>query len=172
MTVHLKTVASEVNTAGAATSAKLEFISQEQLISGLSRTPIEDHVIWTGVHYEGREASFRARVLSLVTEPWAPVAVRVLVTAAARLAGEYGVSPDRVRAAIRMHQGARGAAYILVRRTPAADFIAATAVPTPSVGRPLVEGDLVLSSGDARSTAGRRLFAQFVRGEHGGGVGE
>jgi len=134
-------------------SAMIEFISDEQLTAGLSRTPLDDYVIWSGSPYKGKDASIRTQVLSLVNEPWAPVSLRKLVRDAARLSGQCGLTPDRVRGAIRLHQAADGAAYYLVRRTPDGDFIAVTDIPMPAVGRRLSLGDRVLSRGGARFDA-------------------
>jgi hypothetical protein len=138
-------------------SAMIEHISEEQLASGLSRTPMDDHVVWCGAAYKGKDASIRTQVLSLVSEPWAPVSLRKLVRDAARLSGQCGLSPDRVRGAVRLHQGADGAAYLLVRRTPNGDFVAVTEIPTPAVGRPLCPGDMVLSRAGARFDASTAL---------------
>jgi hypothetical protein len=128
----------------------IEDISDEQLASGIARTPLDDYVIWSGAPYKGKDASIRTQVLSLVNEPWAPVSVRKLVCDAARLSGRSGLAPDRVRGAIRLHQAADGAAYFLVRRTPNGDFVAVTDIPTPAVGRRLSAGDMVLDSAGAR----------------------
>jgi hypothetical protein len=132
----------------------IEYISDEQLASGMSRTPLDEYVIWSGAPYKGKGASIRTQVLSLVNEPWAPVAVRKLVGDAARLSGQCGFTPDQVRGAIRLHQAAEGAAYFLVRRTPNGDFVAVANVPMPVVGRRLSPGDMVLSRAGARFDTG------------------
>lgn len=128
----------------------LERVSEAKLVAGISRTPLDEYVIWIGTHYRGRRMSIRARVLSTIAQSWTPISVRMLVRAAARLAGDQGFSPDRVRAAIRMHQTAEGASYFLVRRTADGDFVAVTDVPMPAAGRPLRAGDRVLGRTGAR----------------------
>jgi hypothetical protein len=71
--------------------------------------------------------------------------MRALLQRAACVAGELGLDPDTVRSAVRMHQSARPAPYLLVRRTFDGDYVAVADVPWPAATpTPLRAGDLVL----------------------------
>lgn len=123
----------------------LERLPEATLHDAIARTPLDQWVIWDGTACRGQANSLRSRALSCVSEVWTPVPLRALLLRAASLSGDQGLNPDTVRSAIRMHQLARPAAYLLVRRTPAGDYLAVTDVPWPSAAPgPLRAGDLVL----------------------------
>lgn len=111
----------------------------------IARTPLDQWVIWDGTPCPGQANSLRSRALSCISEVWTPTPLRVVVQRAATLSGDQGLNPDTVRSAIRMHQAARPAAYLLVRRTLSGDYLAVTDVPWPSAAPgPLRAGDVVL----------------------------
>jgi hypothetical protein len=128
----------------------LKYLSDEVLDEALARTPGDHYVIWNGHPCRAQAGSVRSRALSLVEEIWEPLPLRILLRRAARLSGTSGLDPDTVRSAIRMHQSASPAAYLLVRRAICGDYVAVTDVPYPSSGsRRLSAGDVVLGrSGD------------------------
>lgn len=124
---------------------KLERLTDAALVEAIARTPLDHWVIWTGAPCGAQANSLRSRALSCVTQAWSPVALRALLQQAAAIAGDLGLDPDSVRSAVRMHQTARPAAYLLVRRTLSGDYLAVTDVPWPAVGSgSLRAGDLVL----------------------------
>lgn len=123
----------------------LERLPEATLREAIARTPLDQWVIWDGTACRGQPNSLRSRALSCVSEVWTPALLRVVLQRAATLSGDEGLNPDTVRSAIRMHQTARPAAYLLVRRTPSGDYLAVTDVPWPSTAPgPLRAGDLVL----------------------------
>lgn len=131
-----------------------EAISSRKLEDCIRRTPVDEYVVWTGEGYRGRDdRSVRAHVLALVNEAWRPMQLRDLVIQAARMSGDTGIDPDRVRSAVRMHQSAVGACCFLVRRTPIGDYVAAVDIPTPSTGRRIFSGEVVLRREDANPRA-------------------
>jgi hypothetical protein len=84
--------------------------------------------------------------------------MRALLQRAACIDGELGLDPDTVRNAVRMHQSARPAAYLLVRRTLSGDFMAVTDIPWPSsTTAPLRTGVLIL---DRKGRAFGRIALQ------------
>jgi hypothetical protein len=132
-------------------TAPLKHLPEDALLAALARTPSDLYVLWNGEVCPAQPGSIRSRALGLVTEVWEPLPLRTLLTRAARLSGSSGLDPDTVRSAVRMHQAASHAAYFLVRRTLAGDYLAVTDVPYPSTGRRRLQaGDVVLSRGGAR----------------------
>ena len=124
---------------------RLERVTKTTLDAALARTPLDHFVIWDGSDCGAQANSLRSRALACVTEIWRPLSMRALLQQAACIAGEQGLDPDTVRSAVRMHQAARPAAYLLVRRTLSGDYLAVTDVPWPSsTAAPLRAGDLVL----------------------------
>ena len=127
-------------------AATLKHLPDHALTEALARAPSDQYVIWNGHVCPSRPGSIRSCALSLVEEVWEPVPLRILLTRAARLSGLSGLNPDTVRSAIRMHQNANPAAYFLVRRTAAGDYLAVADVPFPSSGSPRLRvGDVVLA---------------------------
>ena len=123
----------------------LERLPEATLVAAIARTPLDQWVIWDGTPCRGQANSLRSRALSCVGEVWTPVSLRAVLQRCANLAGDQGLNPDTVRNAIRMHQTARPAAYLLVRWTPSGDYVAVTDVPWPAAAAgPLQAGDLVL----------------------------
>lgn len=115
------------------------------MVEAIARTPIDHFVIWDGRACGAQSGSLRSRALSLIEEVWTPVPLRVLIQRAARISDNGGLDPDTVRSAVRLHQSARPAAYLLVRKTISGDYLAVTDVPWPGASnRPLRAGDLVL----------------------------
>jgi len=109
----------------------LELLSDTAVTEAIARIPFDHFVIWDGSRCGAQAGSLRSRALALVEEPWTPIQLRTLVQRAARLAGGAGLDPDTVREAVRMHQTARAAAYYLVRKTLAGDYVAVTDIPWP-----------------------------------------
>jgi hypothetical protein len=124
---------------------ELERLSEAAVTEAIARTPIDHFIIWDGRACGAQTGSLRSRALQLVDEVWTPVALRVLIQRAARISDIGGLDPDTVRSAVRLHQSARPAAYLLVRKTISGDYVAVTDVPWPGASkRPLRSGDLVL----------------------------
>jgi hypothetical protein len=120
-------------------------VTQSALVDALRLTPLEEHVIWCGRAYLGRNASLRATVAALVPEVWKPVAMREIMMRASRIAGDLGIAPERVRRAFKNHQTAAGASHFVVNRTADGHFVAAADIPMPAVGAARLKGELVLS---------------------------
>lgn len=144
---------------------ELERLDDRALAEAIGRTPLDHWVIWDGSTCGGQANSLRSRALGCVKEIWTPVQMRLLLQRAARLAGELGLNPDTVRSAVRMHQSARPAAYLLVRRTLSGDYLAVTDVPWPAANAvPLQAGDLVLDrQGRAFGRAANDSAAKMAR---------
>jgi hypothetical protein len=139
----------------------MDHVSERALTEGVARTPSDHHVIWLGHLAKGRDESACSVTLGLIERPWDPVPLRSLLLRAARLDGSQGIPPDLARAAVRQHQSARPACYLLVRRTIAGDFVTVTDVPWPATaGAPLRTGDLVLAAEKAElpRVVGLRAF--------------
>jgi hypothetical protein len=122
----------------------LEPISERDLIEALSRTPADHHVIWTGESCGAQAGSLRSRALACVQEVGLPVPLRIVLRRAAKLDGDIGLDPLAVRNAVRLHQSARPAVYLLVRRQFSADFVAVADIPFPASGRRIAAGDVVM----------------------------
>ncbi len=106
-------------------------------------------MVWTGHACGGQEGSLRARALACVREVGAPVSLRLLLQRAAAIEPSGGLDPDAVRNAVRMHQTARPAVYLLVKRLPSRDFVAVTDIPWPAgVRAPISAGGLVVDAVD------------------------
>lgn len=135
--------------------ATLKSINDRELTEALARTPADLHVIWNGHQPSMQDGSITSRTLQLVHEVWQPIPLRVLIQRAARLAGASGLDPDAVRNAVRRHQGAGRACYLLVTRLAGGDYVAVTDVPYPSSGsRSLRAGDVVLGKSGERFDGG------------------
>jgi hypothetical protein len=127
-------------------------VTAEALAHGVGATPMDQYLIWDGRRYDSRPGSRCSRALSLITEVGTPVALRELVLRAARIEGDYGFRPEAVRSAVRQHQAAVGACYLLVRRTSSGDYVSVTDVPFPATGhKSFRAGHVILSRGDERS---------------------
>lgn len=123
-----------------------QVIAPAALARGLAAISMDHHVIWDGNGYGARPGSRCSRVLGLIRDVWTPVLLRELVLRATRIEGDAGFPPEAVRDGLRQHQGAKGACYLLVRKTPRGDYVAVTDIPSPaSSGGVLRPGDLVLS---------------------------
>lgn len=110
-------------------------------------------MIWTGDAAGGQGGSLRSRALGLIDEAWRPVALRALLLRAVEIEPGAGLHPDVVRSAVRMHQSARPAVYLLARRVLSGDYLAVTDIPYPAtLGRPLREGALLLARNGRRFT--------------------
>lgn len=144
---------------------ELERISEQALTEAVARAPIDLFVIWTGVDAQGADESFRLRALRCITEVDEPVPLRVLMRRAARIAGEEGMHPDHVRSAVRSHQRARPACYLLCRRVGSGAYVAVTDIPFPALrSRSLRTGDTVVEARVAPLRAvggGLRLATSF-----------
>lgn len=123
----------------------LERLTEAAVTEAIARTPIDHYVIWDGSACAAQKGSLRSRALSLIDEAWTPLPLRVLIQRAARLSETGGLDPDTVRSAVRLHQTAKPAAYLLVRKTVSGDYLAVTDIPWPGpCGQPLRAGDIVL----------------------------
>ena len=129
----------------------LKAISDRELTEALARTPVNYHVIWNGREPSVRNGSVTAQFIRLIREIWEPIPLRILLQRAARISGDTGFDPDAVRDAVRRHQGAARASYLLAARLAQGDYVAVTDVPYPSSGvRRLRAGDVVLGSSGLR----------------------
>ncbi|MFC3070583.1 hypothetical protein [Phenylobacterium soli] len=115
------------------------------MTEAIARIPFDHFVIWDGSRCAAQAGSLRSRALGLVEEPWTPIQLRTLVQRAARLCEGAGLDPDTVREAVRMHQSARAAAYYLVRKTLAGEYLAVTDIPWPVGARgPIRAGSAIM----------------------------
>jgi hypothetical protein len=132
-------------------------ISPAELADGIRRTPLDHFVIWTGDTPQVQPNSRIGRALACIDAPGVPVSLRELVQRAARMEGEYGVTPDAVRNAVRQHQMAQAAVLLLLARRPCGDLVAVTDIPFASGGlRRVRAGDVVVSARDAVRAAAAR----------------
>jgi hypothetical protein len=68
-----------------------------------------------------------------------------LLQRAAGLEPHGGLDPEAVRSAVRTHQSARPAAYLLVRQLTSREFVAVTDIAVPAGGsRPITAGELII----------------------------
>ena len=116
-----------------------EPVPEQELTEAIARTPSDHYVIWTGEPCNGQAGSLRSRALACIVEIGQPVPLRTLMRRAASLDGG-GLNPDAVRSAVRMHQMARPAVYLLVRRLGSGEFVAVADVPF-AAGRRIVAGE-------------------------------
>jgi hypothetical protein len=139
----------------------LKHLPEDKLDQALARAPADHYVIWTGSPCPAQPGSIRSQALGLIVEIWEPVPLRILLRRAARLSGASGLDPDTVRSAVRMHQSASHAAYLLVRRGPSGDYVAVVDVVYPGSGRRrLLAGDIVLSRTGERFDASHIIAAE------------
>lgn len=131
----------------------LEIVSEAELMDAIARIPSDHYVVWTGHECGAQEGSLRSRTLRLVNVSHEPHSLRALALGAARLEGNGGFPPLAVRDAVRLHQTARPAVYLLVRRTVSGDFVAVTDIPYPAQSAPIRAGEVILA---ARSAFGLR----------------
>src|SRR5688572_17460836 len=99
----------------------MEAIGEAKLREALSRVPEDHYVIWTGHSYRALQNSLRSKALARITEVGKPISLKEVIRRAARIDGLTGLDPDTVRSGIRLHQGAKPAAYLLVRRDVSGD---------------------------------------------------
>jgi len=124
---------------------ELERLNAAAVVEAIARTPIDHFVIWDGRACGVQSGSLRSRALSLVHEVWSPVPLRVLIQRAARITDQAGLDPDTVRSAVRLHQTAKPAVYLLVRKAVSGDYLAVADIPWPAASaRPLRAGEVVL----------------------------
>lgn len=144
----------------------LELISFDAVVDEIARTPLDHYVVWDGSNCSAQANSLCSRALSLIFETWSPVPLRALLQRASSISDGMGLNPEAVRRAVRGHQSARPAAYLLVRRTPSGDYVAVADVPWPTAADgPLRAGDVVLDrygrrfgkDGPEECSASRRL---------------
>jgi hypothetical protein len=144
----------------------LESIPERELIEAIARTPSDHYVIWTGESCNGQAGSLRSRALACLNEVGQAVPLRTLMRRAARLDGG-GLNPDAVRNAVRMHQMARPAVYLLVRRLGSGEFVAVAdisfatgAARRINAGEPVMDrqGRLLLPLASPRSRSGSGLL--------------
>jgi hypothetical protein len=123
---------------------KSETIDAEVLAAAIVRTPLDHYVVWTGDPRGRQRGSLRERALSCITEVGVPVSLRTLMHRAAQIDCGAGLHPKSVRCAVRMHQAASPAVYLLVRRTPLKDYVAVCDIPFPSGLAPISAGEVVI----------------------------
>jgi hypothetical protein len=125
---------------------RLEFIAEWRLNDALARTPLEHHVIWSGVPAATRGPSLRGRAIGCIHEVGRPISLRVLLQRAARIRDGQGVDPDLARGAIRQHQSAKPAVLLLIEKRPTGEFVAVTDIPFPwGAHRPIRAGEVVVT---------------------------
>jgi hypothetical protein len=117
----------------------LETIPERELTEAIARTPSDHYVIWTGEPCNGQAGSLRSRALACIAEVGQAIPLRTLMRRAASL-GDGGLNPDAVRSAVRMHQAARPAVYLLVRRLGSGEFVAVADIPF-AAGRRIAPGE-------------------------------
>ena len=138
-------------------------VPRHVLEQALFRTPLDLYVIWTGHVPPCRPGSLRSRVLSCVHEVGQPVSLRVLLQRTAGLEGDMELSPRAVRDAIKLHQQAKPAAYLLVRRIPSGELVAVNDIPFPAgTGRPIRRGGTVMAVRDDSAMQPLRTFAKWT----------
>jgi hypothetical protein len=75
------------------------------------------------------------------------VSLRWLMQQAARLGGDVGFHPDAVRSAVRSHQNARPAAYLLLQRAASGALVSVTDIPFPAhADKPIRAGEVVMEA--------------------------
>jgi hypothetical protein len=111
----------------------LEPIPERELTEAIARAPSDHYVIWTGEPCNGQAGSLRSRALACLTEVGQAFPLRTLMRRAASLDGG-GLNPDAVRSAVRMHQMARPAVYLLVKRLGSGEFVAVADIPFATAG--------------------------------------
>lgn len=107
---------------------KMDRKTSAALEEALARTPWDHHVVWTGAEATFRAGSRVSRCLSLLGTAGEPVRLRTLMKRAAELDPDVASAPLAVRDAVRMHQKAKPAVYLLVSQTPSGAFHAVTDV--------------------------------------------
>jgi hypothetical protein len=123
----------------------LETIAEPDLVEAIARTPADQYVIWTGDPCGSQPGSLRSRALACIAEVGRPVPLRDLIRRAAKVEAGAGFNPDSVRNAVRMHQAARPAVYLLVSRRPSGAFMAVSDIPFPGgMSRRIDAGDMVM----------------------------
>ena len=124
----------------------LELLSDAAITEAIARTPLDHYILWDGSTCGAQQGSLRSRALAMVEEVLTPIPLRTLIQRAARITDCDGLDPAQVRSAVRLHQAARPAAYLLVRKTLNGDYLAVTDIPWPAASqRPIREGQVVLS---------------------------
>jgi hypothetical protein len=123
---------------------KPELITEAVLTAAIARTPLDHYVIWTGQPCGRQRGSLRERALSCISEVGEPVALRALIRRAAAIEADRGLQPDLVRGAVRLHQLAKPAVYLLVRRTPLNEFVAVSDIPFPGSLPSIRAGQLIV----------------------------
>ena len=117
------------------------------LEEALARTPWEHHVLWTGAPGGFRRGSLVSRCLSLVDVAGQPVRLRWLIQRAAEVDPVVADAPLSVRDALRLHQKAKPAVYLLLDRGACGTFYAVADVAYAGVvGRRLQAGEAVIDS--------------------------
>lgn len=128
------------------------------LEEALARTPWEHHVLWTGAAAGFRRGSIASRCLSLIDVAGEPVRLRWLMQRAVETDPAMASAPLALRDALRMHQQAKPAVYLLLERQPSGAFHAVANVPYAGVvGSRLEAGEAVI---DARG----RIRPQLLTG--------
>jgi hypothetical protein len=125
----------------------VEPIGGGRLVEAIARTPAHHYVLWTGRPSGSKQDSLRGRALSCVREVGVPVPLRTVLQRAAAIGPEGGLDPDAVRDAVRLHQVASRAVYLLLEQRPDNGFVAVTDIPSPVDGSRIAAGDLVLDAG-------------------------
>ena len=99
------------------------------LDEALARTPWEHHVLWTGAAGSFRRGSLASRCLSVLDVPGELVRLRWLMQRAAEREPAVAHAPGAVRDALRMHQKAKPAVYLLLERAACGTFHAVSDIP-------------------------------------------
>jgi len=127
---------------GFAKASKISADDQQGMLANLD----EDLVVYyTGGKYHRRKASGRSASLNTVSEKRKPVPIRTYAQRCFTAAGNgRGFDTSISFGGLRLHQGAKPACYLLLRKTEAG-YVAETNIPTPDGFKgSFKEGDLVL----------------------------
>lgn len=85
------------------------------------------------------------RAFACLEQAWTPLPVRELLMRAARLDAGKGFCPKSVRDALCLHQMARPAVYLLLRRLPDGEFVAAEDIAHAGrLGRRIASGGRIM----------------------------
>lgn len=115
---------------------KPEKIDDKTLTEALVKMDTENlYVMWTGGAYRARKASLRSNALKTITEKMKPVPISELLTRAARAAGkDTGFDPYVVKGGLALHQGAKPAVFLYLRKEEDGTFTAVKDIPASDIG--------------------------------------
>ncbi len=115
------------------------------------------YIYYTGHPYKARAASLRSNSLAALGVVRRPVALAEWIRKAARIDGNIGYDPARVREGLYLHAGSKPAVYFELRKDAAGNFVSVRDVPNAD-GFPkgLKKGEIVVAA-RAVATKGKNL---------------